>query len=112
MQPEYAEQDDLRFGCRFFATALLGSIPVWLWLLASFWLKFPWPVMLAVLVVTLSIPLSLLIVRHRWTPCPSCGKAVRIPWNNPDYCRGGELKYTCDHCRIRWNTHLRPGSNV
>ena len=112
MQPEYTEQDDGGFGRRFAATALLGSIPVWLGLLVTFCLKSPWRVMLAVLGAALLVPLSLLIVRHRWTRCPSCGKNVRIPWDDRDYCRGGELKYVCDRCRIRWNTHFRAGSNV
>jgi hypothetical protein len=112
MQPEYTERDDWGFGRRFFPTALLGSIPVWLGLLIVFWLKSPWPVMLIVFGITLTIPLSVLILRHRWTRCPSCGKSVRVPWDDKEYCRGGELKYTCDRCRIRWNTHFTPGSNV
>lgn len=39
MQPDYTERDDYNFGRRFAPTALLGSIPVWLGLLATFWFK-------------------------------------------------------------------------
>jgi hypothetical protein len=65
-----------------------------------------------ILGTTLLIPLAAMVVRLRRSRYPACGKPARIPRNDREHSRGGTLKYKCEHCRIRWRTHLIPGSNV
>src|SRR5262245_25636737 len=102
MQPEYANRDDSRFGIRLMLTAMVCSIPVWAGLLIALWLRLPAWSWIAILGITLALPLTVLMVRFRWTECPSCGRKVRVSWNSREYCRGGMLRYTCEHCRIIW----------
>jgi hypothetical protein len=109
---DYQQRNDTRFGNRFFATALISSIPVWIGILVAGLLRLPLPAFIAVIVATLSIPLSVMAVRFRWTQCPACGTKIRVPWNSGEYMRGGMLRYTCENCRIVWSTGVRPGSDI
>ena len=94
------------------STALVCSIPVLVGLVIAVWRGWSLPALIAVLIVTLTIPLTALSIRFRRTNCPSCGEKIPVLWNSKEYRRGGMLKYKCDHCRIVWLTHIFPGSDV
>ena len=93
------------------STALVCSIPVWIGLVIAVWRGWSLPALIAVLVVTFTIPLTVLSIRFRWTNCPSCGQKIRVLLNSKEYRRGGMLKYRCDHCRIVWLTHIFRGGS-
>jgi hypothetical protein len=108
----YVERDDRRFGNRVIGAMLLCAVPLGLVGLAGVMLQLPLPLFLGFYGVTLAVMVMSLILGFQTTKCPTCGQKIRVAWNSQEFRRGGMLKYTCDHCRIIWLTHVFPGSDV